>query len=123
MCEIFVSADPDLYQRHTHSLRLHAAVTSICLEKMFWQVLEEIARRDGLSLNQLLTRLHDEIMEARGRVENFASFLRVCCLRYLSLQVDGGIPSDMNIPLRSLDARDVLRQERNKRPQAHPAPS
>ena len=45
MCEVFISADPQSYDARTRSVRLHGVVTSIRLENLFWQVLEEIARR------------------------------------------------------------------------------
>jgi predicted DNA-binding ribbon-helix-helix protein len=99
MCEIFVKADPALYASRARSLRLHGAVTSIRLENLFWQVLEEIAARDGMSTSQLITKLYDELIASRGEVDNFTSFLRVCCLRYLSLMVDGAIPVDTRIPI------------------------
>lgn len=112
MCEIFISADPSLYDSRARSLRLHGAVTCIRLENLFWQVLEEIAGRDDMSLSQLITRLDDEITETRGRVENFASFLRVCCLRYMALQADGGIPVDVSVPIRTLEPGEVLGRDR-----------
>lgn len=99
MCEIFVKADPALYASRARSIRLHGAVTSIRLENLFWQVLEEIAARDRMSTSQLITKLYDELVEYRGGSDNFASFLRVCCLRYLSLMVDGAIPADKELPL------------------------
>ncbi|HVI50067.1 MAG TPA: ribbon-helix-helix domain-containing protein [Candidatus Sulfotelmatobacter sp.] len=108
MCEIFVGANPALYEVKARSLRLHGASTSIRLENLFWSILEEIGGRDGLSLNQLLTRLYDELTEVRGDVGNFASFLRVSCARYLALQVSGRIPEDRAMPLRGLDAAWVL---------------
>lgn len=104
MCEIFIQADPALYESRAHSIRLHGAVTSIRLERLFWQVLEEIAARDSLTLNQLITRLYDELLAARGRIDNFASFLRVSCLRYQSLMSDGSIPADPTLPLRGIAA-------------------
>lgn len=112
MCKIFVRADPALYDTSTRSLRLHGVVTSIRLENLFWSVLGEIGRRDGMSVNQLIAKLYDEIIEARGEVPNLTSFLRVCCLRYLSLQITGGIPGDVSVPIWSLDANAVLAQER-----------
>lgn len=112
MCKIFIGADPAFYETSTRSMRLHGVVTSIRLETLFWSVLAEIGRRDDLGLNQLITKLYDEITEARGEVDNFASFLRVCCLRYLSLQLSGGIPGDVTVPIRSLDADAVLARER-----------
>jgi predicted DNA-binding ribbon-helix-helix protein len=112
MCKVFVCADPGLYDTNTRSLRLHGVVTSIRLENHFWHVLGEIGQRDGLSVNRLITKLYDEIIEARGEVPNFTSFLRVCCLRYLSLQISGGIPGDVSVPIWSLDADAVLAGER-----------
>lgn len=99
MCEIFVKADPMLYECRARSLRLHGAVTSIRLENLFWNTLEEIAARDGMSTGQLITKLYDELLAYRGEIDNFTSFLRVCCLRYLSLTVDGAISPDRRIPL------------------------
>jgi predicted DNA-binding ribbon-helix-helix protein len=99
MCELFVKADPGLYASRARSIRLHGAVTSIRMENLFWQVLEEIGARDGMSTSQLITRLYDELIASRGEVDNFTSFLRVSCLRYLSLMVDGAIPNDPRVPL------------------------
>ena len=121
MCKIFISADPACYETSTRSIRLHGVVTSIRLETLFWNVLAEIGQRDDMSLSQLITKLYDEITEARGEVENFASFLRVCALRYLSLQLSGGIPGDVAVPIRSLDANAVLAGERGSYKSAVPA--
>src|SRR5512134_782345 len=108
MCEVFISADPHSYDSRTRSVRLHGVVTSIRLENLFWQVLEEIARRDGMGVVQLIERLYDELVAARGEVGNFASFLRVSALRYMALLAQQRIPADPQVPIRSLDARQVL---------------
>lgn len=83
MCELYVRADPILYESRTRSLRIHGVVTTIRLENLFWDVLSQIAAEDGMTTNQLITKLWDEILEWRGEVPNMASFLRVSCLRYL----------------------------------------
>ncbi len=114
MCEIFISADPELYQTRTRSLRLHGVSTSLRLENLFWTILTEIGARDGMTLNQLITKLYDELTEAGFEKANFASFLRVCCARYLSLQRDGRIPMDRKVPIRSLDPAFVLAEERRQ---------
>jgi predicted DNA-binding ribbon-helix-helix protein len=111
MCQIFINADPKLWQSKARSLRLHGVATSIRLETLYWRVLEEIGKRDGMSVNQIITKLHDELIDAHGEVDNFASFLRVCCARYLMLQLAGRIPSDLAIPIRSLDPAYVLAGE------------
>lgn len=88
MCEIYVKADPILYEPRSRSVRIHGLVTTIRLEALFWDVLAEIAARDGMTTNQLIAKLYDEIIEYRGEVPNLASFLRVSCLRYLSMVVN-----------------------------------
>ncbi len=102
MCQVFINADPHLYQRRARSVRLHGQATSIRLENLFWSVLDDIARRDGMSVPQLCTKLYDELVAARGSVDNFASFLRVCCGRYLALQLSGGIAQDSSMSIASL---------------------
>ena len=116
MCRIFVSADPRSYESRTRSVRLHGVATSIRLENLHWQVLEEVAARDGMTVAQLVTRLYDELVAERGAVGNFASFLRVCALRYESLIAAGLVPRDVSVPIRSLDADRVLGGERRTRP-------
>ena len=110
MCEIFISADPASYESRTRSVRLHGVVTSIRLEHLYWEVLEEIARRDGMTVVHLIEKLYDELVAARGGVGNFTSFLRVSALRYEALVAQGRIPADTSISIRSLDASAVLRE-------------
>ena len=108
MCEVFISADPQSYDSRTRSVRLHGVVTSIRLENLFWQVLEEIAARDDMGVVQLIEKLYDELVAARGEVGNFASFLRVSALRYEAMVAQGRIPGDTSIAIGSLDAKTVL---------------
>jgi predicted DNA-binding ribbon-helix-helix protein len=121
MCKIFISADPVLYESRARSIRLHGVATSIRLENHFWRVLEEIGARDNLSVPQLCTKLYEELVEEHGVVENFSSFLRVCCGRYLALQLSGGIPQDARIAIRSLDADEVLATEKGVADAATPS--
>jgi predicted DNA-binding ribbon-helix-helix protein len=89
-------------------VRLHGVVTSLRLENLHWAVLDEIAGRDGMTVAQLIEKLYDELVDDRGAVGNFSSFLRVCALRYENLIAQGLIPRDAAIPIRSLDADRVL---------------
>jgi predicted DNA-binding ribbon-helix-helix protein len=87
MCQIYVNADPILYESRTRALRIHGVVTTVRLENLFWDVLQEIASREGMTTSQFAVKLYDELVSLRGETPaNFASFLRVCCLRYLSLE-------------------------------------
>ena len=119
MCQIFVRANPQSYEATTRSIRLHGVVTSIRLENLFWDTLEEIGARDGMTVPQLLSKLYDELLEHRGDIPNFSSFLRVCGLRYLALQVEQRIPGDLSIPIRTLNATAVLHGLRPNLVDAH----
>jgi predicted DNA-binding ribbon-helix-helix protein len=114
MCQLFVKADPSLWESRLRSVRMHGFATSVRLEKIYWMLLEEIARRDGLSVAEILARLYEELLEVHGAVENFASFLRVCCARYLMLQLAGDIPADPARTIASLDARAILAREERR---------
>jgi predicted DNA-binding ribbon-helix-helix protein len=87
MCGVYINADPILYESRTRSLRIHGVITTVRLENLFWDVLQEIAERESLTTSQFAVKLYDELIALRGEVPtNFASFLRVCCLRYLSMR-------------------------------------
>ncbi len=88
MCEFFVTADPILYESRTRTVRIHGVSTSIRLENFIWDTLTAMAAEEGLSTNALIMCFHDEILQHRGDVQNFTSFLRVTCLRYLKRKCD-----------------------------------
>lgn len=85
MCSVYVQADPIQYEARTRSIRINNVLTTIRLENLFWDVLAEIANRENKTTNQMIATLHDELCGLRETVPNFTSFLRVCCVRYLSL--------------------------------------
>ncbi|HWT61086.1 ribbon-helix-helix domain-containing protein [Brucella pituitosa] len=111
MCRLFIGADPELWQSVTRSLRIDGVVTSVRLENFFWFALEDIASRDDLTVNRLLGRLYDESRAEGHDLDNFASFLRVCCGRYLALQVSGLVPMDKTTAISTLDADAILLRE------------
>lgn len=111
MCKLFINADPELWVSRTHSLRIDGMVTSIRMENTFWDVLAELARRDGMNVPQLVTRLYHESIDAGHDLGNFTSFLRVCAMRYLALQLSGDVPRDSRVAIASLDADRILEQE------------
>lgn len=111
MCRLFIGADSTLWENQTRSLRMEGMVTSIRLENRFWAVLEEIAERDDLNVPQLLHQLHNESIDEGHDLGNFTSFLRVCCLRFLDLQLHNLIPSDRHVNFEALPTEDILRIE------------
>ena len=83
MCEFFVKADPIQYEQRTRTVRIHGVLTSLRLENMVWDILAEMAAAEGCTTSALIALFHDEILAHRGEVPNFASFLRVTCMRHL----------------------------------------
>ena len=114
MCKLFIQANADLWKRSTRSLRIEGMVTSVRLENYFWNILEEIALRDNMHVPQMISSLYRESIQAGHDLGNFTSFLRVCCMRYLALQISGDIPSQKNITIASLDSDSILQKERYK---------
>jgi len=112
MCKLFIKADPTLWESHTRSLRIDGMVTSVRLENFFWTTLDEISRRDGMNSAQLIAKLYNESIDAGHDLGNFTSFLRVCCGRYLALQLSGDIPARSDIPIAALDADSILDAEK-----------
>lgn len=80
MCQLFASSHPDSYAYETRSIRLNGQSTSIRLEKVFWEILEEIAESEGLTAPRFISTLHREVLLLRGEVPNFTSHLRCACV-------------------------------------------
>lgn len=99
MCEFFVKADPIRYEQRSRTLRIHGVLTSIRLENMVWDILAEMAAAEGRTTNALIAQFHDEVLAHRGEVPNFASFLRVTCMRYLQRELQRAEPAAAAAPL------------------------
>ncbi len=89
MCHIFAGQDPDSYAYQTRSMRLNGQSTSIRLEETFWNLLEEIAASQDMTVPKFVSTLHDEVLEIHGEVRNFTSLLRCACTVYLDKVKDG----------------------------------
>lgn len=80
MCRIFAGQPVESYEPVTRRLRLNGHSTSIRLERRFWQILDRMAAREGMTTPAFVSRLHDEVLDLHGRADNFASLLRCACL-------------------------------------------
>ncbi|MFQ5774781.1 MAG: ribbon-helix-helix domain-containing protein [Kiloniellaceae bacterium] len=83
MCQIFAGQDPATYAHIARSVRLDGHATSIRLEAAFWDILDEIARRQDMTTPRFLSTLYGEVQELHGGISNFTSLLRVACVLYL----------------------------------------
>lgn len=76
-CSSATAAPPD-FSPEKRSLRIHGRSTTVRLERMFWCMLEEMARSHGLPLPRLIEILYDRVPLYGAR--NLASCCRVICL-------------------------------------------
>ena len=111
MCQLFINADSKLWINRTKSLRVDGVVTSIRLEEFFWDILEELSFREQVTINQTITRLYHESLDADHDISNFTSFLRVCCSRYLSLIADGELTRENKTSLANINIQNILEKE------------
>lgn len=64
------------------SVRVNGISTCFRLEEIYWVMLEEIARRDGVSVSVLLSGWARHVDLRYGGVPNLSSFVRICCLMH-----------------------------------------
>ena len=88
MCHFFANQHPESYAFETRSIRLNGQSTSIRLEKIFWRILERIARQQGMSVPRFISTLHGEVLGLWGEVVNFTSHLRCICIVALETKAD-----------------------------------
>ena len=94
MCSVYVNADPIQYEARTRSLRIHNVLTTIRLENLFWDVLAEIAGREGKTTNQMITTLHEELTALRKETATSPrSCVSAACAIYRSLGASLRCPS------------------------------
>ena len=79
MCHLFASQNPDSYVYETRSIRLNGQSTSIRLERVFWNILEQIAALEGMSVPSFISTLHREVSDV-GAGSKFHFALRCICL-------------------------------------------
>lgn len=121
MCHLFVNADSDLWRGKSKSLRVSGFVTSIRMENVFWSALEEIAFRDKMTVNGLISTLYTESLAAGHDQANFTSFLRVCAIRYYSLMALGEVSRSLDDPILEHPATEILQREGVRRRKGLPA--
>lgn len=109
MCDYYVNADPILYESRTRTVRIRGISTSIRMENFVWDVLARMAAEEGVTTNALVVQFHDEILRNRGDVQNFTSFLRVTCLRFLSRQCN-------NLELALAETQEAVIEPLNQAP-------
>jgi len=62
------------------SVNIHGHQTSISMEEEFWDILKDIAEREGLSMNKMIAKIDDE-RDPMGY--NLSSAIRIYILKNL----------------------------------------
>ncbi|GHB18391.1 ribbon-helix-helix domain-containing protein [Salinicola rhizosphaerae] len=83
MCHLYASTETCRYDNVTRSVRLQGCVTSVRLEREFWEILDSLAASQKLSTARFISQLYSEVIEEKGEVSNLASLLRVVCAVHL----------------------------------------
>ena len=65
-------------------MRIDGHVTSVCLEVIYWDLLDRISIQQDMKLSQFISELYREALIKTGGVSNLSSVLRVACLNYLT---------------------------------------
>ena len=82
MCRVLTTQSQERFTKINRSIRISGHSTSVRLESAFWDVLEEIASREGMSTPKLISVLYDEALDKHGGLANLASMLRTVCVIY-----------------------------------------
>ena len=88
MCEVFAGQPKENYESITRNLRLNGQSTSIRLERSFWEIIDSMARSEGVSTPSFLSTLQSEVIEIHGEAKNFTSLLRCACIKRIQLSIN-----------------------------------
>jgi predicted DNA-binding ribbon-helix-helix protein len=107
MCKSFARLDERFFACKTRSIRLGGHVTSIRLESLFWNILEEIAIIEHVTLGHFLTAFYDEALEIHGEIGNFTALLRCACV-YFVMETQANTKSNSRLLLAGLSIERYL---------------
>jgi predicted DNA-binding ribbon-helix-helix protein len=77
----FVSGfDMQLARPLSRSIRLNGFATCLRLERVYWEILGDMAQLNNCSINALLSHVDREVHLRHGGVRNFSGLVRVVCV-------------------------------------------
>ncbi|WP_240975591.1 ribbon-helix-helix domain-containing protein [Paraburkholderia aromaticivorans] len=75
------------------------------MEEIYWSIIEELARRESLTVGKLISRWAMEIDLACESVWNFTGYIRVICVMQLMNPSNPAHPMDFALPPVSVKGR------------------
>lgn len=88
----------DLLKPRQRSIRVNGLATCLRLEEIYWSIIEELARRESLSVGKLISRWAMEMDLACESVWNFTGYIRVICVMQLMNHTNPAHPLDVSLP-------------------------
>lgn len=64
----------------SRSIRLNGFATCLRLERVYWEILGDMAQLNNCSINTLLSHVDREVHLRHGGVRNFSGLVRVVCV-------------------------------------------
>ncbi|OED64130.1 hypothetical protein A165_10075 [Vibrio tasmaniensis ZS-17] len=71
------------YIKKSRSVRVLGHTTSISLENKYWEILDEISRKENMSRGMIISKIYQEAIDNDVKINNFSSILRTVCVIYL----------------------------------------
>lgn len=71
----------DLSALIQRSMRINGRLTCLRLERIYWIILDEIAKRQQQSTAKLLSDIEIRVSLQSKEIKNFSGFIRVLCVR------------------------------------------
>ncbi|GLO60073.1 aryl-sulfate sulfotransferase [Vibrio sp. MACH09] len=87
MCLFLFGGNPSIYCKTTRSVRICGQVTSIRLENIFWDILNQLSHSQGKTIGLFISKLYIEALDNNLDMRNFTSLLRCACITYLETHV------------------------------------
>jgi predicted DNA-binding ribbon-helix-helix protein len=76
----YCNFSPQLAKPRLRSIRINGFATCLRLEEIYWRIIEEIARRESLTVGKLISKWAIDIDMTQETVCNFTGFIRIICV-------------------------------------------
>lgn len=86
----------DILKPRQRSIRVNGLATCMRLEEVYWSIIDELARRESLTVGKLISRWAMELDFAHGSVWNFTSYVRVTCVIQLIDRVNPALATKVS---------------------------
>ncbi|WP_345778994.1 ribbon-helix-helix domain-containing protein [Vibrio chagasii] len=79
-----ISDEPlNTYVKKSRSVRILGHTTSIRLENKYWEILDEMAKKESITRGVLISKIYEEVTDSGIEINNFSSVLRIICVIFL----------------------------------------